>query len=69
MQIEALVADLNDWTTATALVYGLSDVVLNKLWNVQKSAIRLITMSGKYQHISPAMANLHWLLIWQRIEY
>ncbi len=51
-----------------ALLYGLPDILLNKLWNVQKSAARLITMSGKYQHISPTMKKLHWLPIWQRIE-
>ncbi len=49
--------------------YGLPDILLNKLWNVQKSAARLITMSGKYQHISPTMKKLHWLPIRQSIEY
>lgn len=52
-----------------ALYYGLPDVLLNKLWCVQKSAARLITMSRKYDHISPVMEQLHWLPIWERIEY
>ncbi len=39
------------------------------MWNVQKSAARLITMSGKYQHISSTMKKLHWLPIRQCIEY
>ncbi len=52
-----------------SMLYGLPDILLNKLWNVQKSAARLITMSGKYQHISPTMKKLHWLPIRQRIEY
>ncbi len=30
---------------------------------------RLITMSEKYQHISPTMEKLHWLPIRQHIEY
>ncbi len=52
-----------------SLLYGLSDILLNKLRNVQKSAARLITLSGKYQHIFPTMKKLHWLPIRQRIEY
>ncbi len=36
---------------------------------MQKSAARLITMSGKYQHISPTMKKLHWLPIQKHIEY
>ncbi len=46
-----------------SLLYGLPDILLNKLWNVPKSAARLITMSRKYQHISPTMKKLHWLPI------
>ncbi len=51
------------------LLYGLPDILLNKLWNVQKCTARLITMSGKYQHISTTMVKLHWLPIQQCIEY
>ncbi len=52
-----------------SLLYSLPDVLLNKLWNVQKSAARLITISGKYQHISLTMKTFHWLPIRQHIEY
>ncbi len=52
-----------------SLLYGLLEILFNKLWNVQKSTARLITMAGKYQHISPTMKKLHWLPIRQRIEY
>ncbi len=52
-----------------SLLYGLPDILLNKVWNVQKSAARLITMSGNYQHITPTMKKLHWLPIQQHIEY
>ncbi len=52
-----------------SLLYGLTDILVNNLWNVQKYAARLITMFGKYQHISPTMKKLHWLPIQQRIEY
>jgi len=52
-----------------ALLFGLPDCLLNKLWCVQKSSARLITMTRKYDHISPVMEDLHWLPIWQRIDY
>ena len=65
--VHALVTSKLDY--CNSLLYGLPDILLNKLWSVQKSAARLITMSGKYQHISPTMEKLHWLPVWQRIEY
>ncbi len=51
------------------LLYGLRDCLLNKLWYVQKSSFRLMTMKRKYDHISSVMENLHWLPIWERINY
>ncbi len=45
------------------------DCLLNKLWSVQKSSARLITMTRKYDHISPVMEDLHWFPIWERINY
>ncbi len=65
--VHALVTGKLDY--CNSLLYGLPDILLNKLWNVQKSVARLITMSRKYQHISPTMKQLHWLPIQQHIEY
>ncbi len=65
--VYALVTNKLDY--CNSLLYGLPDILLNKLWNVQKSAARLIIISGKYQHISPTMKKLNWLPIQQRIEY
>ncbi len=67
MVVYALVTSKLDY--CNSVLYGIPDILLNKFWNVQKSAARLITMSEKYQHISPTMKKLHWLPIWQRIEY
>ncbi len=39
-----------------SLLYGLPDV-------------SMVTISGKYQQISPTMEKLHWLPIWQCIDY
>ncbi len=59
--VHALVTSKLDY--CNSLLYGLPNILINMLWNVQKSAARLITMSGKYQHISPTMKKLHKLPI------
>ncbi len=65
--VHALVTSKLDY--CNSFLYGLPDILLNKLWTVQKAAARLITMSGKYQYISLTMKKLHWLAIQQHIEY
>ncbi len=52
-----------------SLYYGLPHCRLEKLYCVQKSAGRLITLTGKYEHITPAFIALHWLPIKQRCEF
>ncbi len=52
-----------------ALLYGCPNVLLDRLWCVQKAGARLITMSGKYDHITPTMIKLHILPVHQRIDY
>ncbi len=53
----------------TSLYYGLPDCLLEKLYCVQKSAARLITLTGKYEHITPAFIALHWLPIKEKCEF
>ncbi len=65
--VHALVTSELDY--CKRVLYGLPDVLLNKLWNVQKSTFRIITMSRYYQHIFPTIEKLHWLPIRQCIEY
>jgi len=52
-----------------SLYYGLPDILLDRLLAVQKSAARLISLTGKYEHITPVFIDLHWLPICQRTEY
>ncbi len=65
--VNTLVTSILDY--CNSLLYGLPDCLLNKLWCVQTSSARLITMTRKYDHISPVMEDLHWLPIWERINY
>ena len=57
--VHSLVTSRLDY--CNAVLYGLPDTLMDRLWCVQKSAARLITMSRKYDHITPIMINLHWL--------
>ncbi len=52
-----------------SLYYGLPKCLLEKLSCVQKSAARLITLTCKYEHITPAFIALHWLPIKERCEF
>ncbi len=42
---------------------------INKLQIVQHAVARVLTRSGKYDHITPILQSLHWLPIKFRIRY
>ena len=52
-----------------AILYGLPNCDLDKLYSVQKLAARLITGIRKYDQITPLLKQLHWLPVKRRIEY
>ena len=52
-----------------SLLYGLPDCQIQKLQRVQNAAARIITGIKKYDHITPALKELHWLPVQQRIEF
>ena len=52
-----------------SLLYGLPKNLLNKLQSVQNAAARLITLSRKYDHITPILIDLHWLPVAERIKF
>ncbi|KAI5629052.1 hypothetical protein C0J50_8204, partial [Silurus asotus] len=43
--------------------------LINKLQLVQNVAARVLTMSRKYDHITPIISSLHWLPVKFRIDY
>ena len=51
------------------LLYGLPKGLNNRLQSVLNAAARLVTMSGKYDSITPVLKELHWLPIQYRIDY
>ncbi len=52
-----------------ALLGGCPAPSLNKLQIVQNAAARVLTRSGKYDHITPILQSLHWLPIKFWISY
>ena len=51
-----------------SLLYGISDCNINRLQQIQNSAARIVTNTRKYDHITPILQNLHWLLVRQRFH-
>ena len=52
-----------------SLLFGIPIHVLNKLQSVQNAAARLVTLSRKYDHITPMLLDLHWLPVTECIKY
>ena len=52
-----------------AVLYGLPKYKIERLQYVLNSAARLVTLTHKYDHITPVLMELHWLPVEQRIEY
>ena len=52
-----------------SLLYGLPDYLLSHLQKLQNQAARLATGTERFEHITPALASLHWLPVKLRIEF
>ena len=51
------------------LLLGVHDKLIRPLQVVQNNAARLLTRSGRREHISPTLQRLHWLPIKQRTAF
>ena len=52
-----------------SLLYGLPDYMINKLQSIQNAAAWVITLTKKWEHITPALKKLHWLPVKYRIIF
>ena len=50
-----------------ALLYGIQNVLQNKLQRVHNATARLVARKGKFEHISDSLQSLHWLPVKSRI--
>ena len=51
------------------LLYGLPAQQLNRLQSILNTAARLVTMTRKYDHITPILRDLHWLPVNFRVQF
>ena len=52
-----------------SLLYGIPEYQTRKLQRVMNASARLIYRAPKFCHITPLLAELHWLLVRARIPY
>ena len=52
-----------------SLLYGLPDYQIQRLQRVHNTAARILTLTSKYDHITPVLKSLHWLPVKQRIIF
>ena len=52
-----------------SLLYGLPKYCIQKLQSVLSAAARLLTYTSQYDHITPVLAELHWLPVEKRIIF
>jgi len=52
-----------------SVLYGVTDNLLQRLQSVQNAASRLITRTGRREHISPVLQESHWLPVRRRVDF
>ena len=51
------------------MLYGLPDSKLQRLQRMQNLAVRIVSWTPKYDHITPFLKSLHWLPVKGRILF
>ena len=57
--VHALVISRLDY--GSSLLYGLPDLLLDKLQRAQNAAARVVVKASRYDHVTPIRETLHWL--------
>jgi len=65
--VTALVSSKLDY--CNSVLSGTSQFNLNKVQRVQNAVARTVMMTSKREHITPVLAELHWLPVAARIDF
>jgi len=52
-----------------SLLYGMTDSLFQRLQSVQNTTARLITRTGRREHITLVLRELHWLPVRRRVDF
>ena len=55
--------------SCNSLLYGLPQHLISRLQSIQNTAARVVTRTGKFDHITPVLKQLHWLPVRYRIVF
>jgi len=44
-----------------SILFGVADNLLQRLQSVENAVVRVITSTGRYEHITPVLHQRHWL--------
>ena len=65
----AFISSKLDNCNYNSLLYGLPKHLLNRLRSIQNTAARIVTLSKRFDHITPIMFKLYWLPLNYRIHF
>jgi len=65
--IQAFITNRLDYCNAA--LCGITGTLLRKLQSVQNAVARLLTRTGRREHISPILRQLHWLPVSRHIDF
>ena len=55
--------------SCNSILFGLPNTQIAKLQRIQNMAARLVTLTKKFDHISPVLESLHWLPVKHRVVF
>ena len=55
--------------SCNSLLYGLPQHLISRLQSIQNTAARVVTRTGKFDHITPVLKQLQWLPVRYRIVF